>query len=171
MAKPVISLSLAKQHLRVEHDYEDAIIVVMAAAAVDSCLAHIGLAGEMEERTDQFRCREFRFPFPLQAVTSVSRYAGGEWLDLADDQYSTSGNVDRGYRLILSDAVEAGVYQVAWEAGFATLPPTLEMAALFLLGHYFENRGAVAVGQGIATLELPFSVRNLLDPWRHILFA
>ena len=53
----------------------------------------------------------------------------------------------------------------------ATLSVIFFLAALFLIGHYYENRSAVLVGQGVAAIDIPQSVKSLLDPWRSILFA
>lgn len=172
MAKPVLSLSLLKEHLRVEHSYDDTLITLYAAAAVDRVLDVIGLAGELdgdrryEATTACFRIRGL----PVERVKTVERWDGAAWVERSESDWSLSGNVDLGYTLDLAGG--SARHRVTIEHGFVpSMPPALQLAAFFLVAHYYENRGAVAVGAGIAAVELPISVKSLLDPWRRIFFA
>jgi uncharacterized phiE125 gp8 family phage protein len=172
MAKPVLSLSLVKDHLRVEHALDDNLITLYAAAAVDRVLDVIGLAGELEGDR-QYEATTKRFVIrrlPVEAVKAVERWDGAAWVAIAESDWTLSGNVDLGFTIDISGT--SARHRITIEHGFPTvMPATLQMAALFLTAHYYENRGAVAVGAGIAAVELPLSVKSLLDPWRQILFA
>jgi len=173
MAKPVLDLTLVKQHLRVEHDLDDVLIAHFAAAAVDHVLATIGLAGELEgTRQYELRTACFRFPrLPVQTVLQVARWNGATWEELEEAAWTLTGNADLGFFLSVSAGV--ALHRVTVEHGFegGTMPAALKLAALFLVSHYYENRGAVAVGAGVAAVELPLGVKSLLDPWRRIFFA
>jgi|GEM_PF-4472111 len=173
MAKPVLDLTLVKQHLRVEHDLDDVLIAHFAAAAVDHVLNVIGLAGELEgNREHEARTTRFRIRcIPVQSVKKVERRDGDTWALVPESEWNLSGNHDLGY--VLDIAGPVALHRITLEYGFegGTMPPALKLAALFLVSHYYENRGAVAVGSGVAAVELPLGVKSLLDPWRNLFFA
>jgi uncharacterized phiE125 gp8 family phage protein len=172
MAKPALPLSLAKAHLRVEHDLEDALIVLMAEAAVDHCLDFIGVAGMLTETVSEFPRCGYRFLYPVASVTAVERWNPlGTWDAMDTDAYTVRGSAESGYELAFAATEPVGKYRVRWEAGFDPLPASIQLAALFLLANSYENRAATVVGQGVAAVELPHGVKSLLNPWRRILFA
>ena len=171
MAKPVITLARAKSHLRVAHDLDDELIELLADAAVDRTLQEIGLAGELTAGTREtpMETRAVKLPLPVLSVSSVSK--DGVAIDAAD--WELSGNPDLGQTVTVSDAVwdAASEWEIVWEAGYATVPSWFTVAALFLLCHYYVNRGSVVVGQGIGAMELPNGWKHLCEPHRRVWFA
>jgi hypothetical protein len=169
MPKPSIPLSRFKEHLVIDHDLQDATLGLYLGAAVDVCLAKIGLAGELEApRTDTITAQESIFPLPLHALTSVSKNG----TPLTSGQYTLTGNHETKHRIRIADAQwdPVATYTILWEPGFTPLPDWFTIATLFLATHYHENRSAVAVGQGISSIELPLSVENILSPHRRFWF-
>lgn len=111
MAKPTVPLATLKEHLGVQHALDDALITRLGAAAVDVCLAEIGIAEA-----------------PGQGDPS-------EWESL--------------------DPV----------------PEWFQVAVGFLTCHYYENRAAVVIGQGVSAIELPLAVGRILAQHRDHLFS
>lgn len=171
MAKPAITLTRAKAHLRVAHSLDDDLIDLFAAAAVDRTLQEIGLAGELEagQRETPMDAATVTFPLPVAAVSSVTK--DGVAIDSGD--WSLSGNFDIGQSLTVAESAwdAAAEWEVVWDAGFASLPAWFELAALFLLGHYYENRSSVATAQGLSSIEVPMGFHHLCAPHRRVWFA
>ena len=58
----------------------------------------------------------------------------------------------------------ANVVRVVYVAGAATPPATVKAAMLLTIGHLYENRESVVIGQ--TAIELPLGVKALLDTVR-----
>jgi hypothetical protein len=69
-------------------------------------------------------------------------------------------------QLIVDDS--PGLYEVKFEIGLSAIPSPLAQAAFFLLTHFYENRSASVVGQGVSAVELPEAVERLIAPYRSI---
>jgi len=63
-----------------------------------------------------------------------------------------------------------GSVRIAYTAGYADgqVPPELDQAVLYLVGHYFENRNAVEAGLRAAAVEIPLAVADLIAPYRPV---
>jgi uncharacterized phiE125 gp8 family phage protein len=128
------------------------------------------------------RCQKRRYRIalpkaPLQSVTSISYVdSNGTTQTLAADQYRV---VDASNRL--AEAWIEPAYGVTWPSvrdqaatitvrmvcgytGTNAFPEELRQALLLLIGHWYENRETVNVGN--ITSELPFSVASLVFPFR-----
>lgn len=178
MAKPSIDLPTAKAHLRVAHSEDDELIAAYAEAAVDAALQHIGLAGCLGPREIPTRFRCSRLPFPVQdtgaVLVRVSDDSGETYgATLAAEDFEVRGNAERGFEveIVEEEYQHSGFYRIDYEAGFQPVPQVFRIACLFLLTHYYENRSAVVIGQGVVVAEMPLAVANLLDPWKRVLFA
>ena len=173
MAKPLLDLTTAKAHLRVEHEFDDDLIGHYAAAAVDRTLAEIGLAGVLEEdQVTETTLREFGFLYPVEAIQAVKKKnAAGAWVTLPAEDWTLRGNAEDRHVLELAEEHLSGEsYRVEWTAGFGEkLPSWFKVAALFLLGHYYENRSSVVTGT-IST-EVPMGFTHLCRPHRRWFFA
>lgn len=173
MAKPLLDLTTAKAHLRVEHAFDDELIASYAAAAVDRTLAEIGLAGVLElPQVTETTLRVFGFAYPVESIQAVKKKdAAGVWQTLPTDEWTLSGNAESRHILELAEEHEAGEsYRVEWTAGFGdALPAWFRVACLFLLGHYYENRSSVAMGVSVA--EVPMGFTHLCKPHRRWFFA
>jgi uncharacterized phiE125 gp8 family phage protein len=176
MAKPAISLTAAKSHLRVEHELDDELIGEFVAAAIDRTLQEIGLAGVLErEHVTRTTLACFGFLYPVEAIVSVEKKdATGAWVAVPAEEWELSGSIEER-QVIMLDA-EAGhlsgsSYKVTWQAGFDPLPAWFRVACYFLIGHYYENRSSVLVGQGISAIEVPMGFRHLCGPHKRWFFA
>jgi len=170
-----ISLSEAKEHLRVEGSAEDAFIVRLISAATEFAQLRSGrqyvtasLKQSMEEFPEEI---ELLCP-PLQSTTVVVTYADDngivQTLSSADYQVSKTGIVGRikpAYskswpttRIGVYNAVEV-VYTAGYGAGSA-VPGTAKQAILLLIGHWYTNREAVLTGPLSKAIE--FAVDSLL---------
>ena len=172
MAKPVIPLTTAKAHLRVEHELDDDLIDAYAAAAVDRTLQEIGLAGVLErEHVTPSTLREFGFLYPVASIVKVEKKdAAGEWQTLPADEWTLSGTIEERHVLTLGAGHLSGSsYQVTWRAGLEPLPAWFRVACFFLIGHYYENRTSVLVG--VTAQEVPMGFQHLTAPHKRWFFA
>lgn len=106
---------------------------------------------------------------PIQSVTSVVYVDdNGTSHTLAASKYVV--DLD-GQRVYIDDVPSATLQQIAgvrvtYVAGYGDsaedVPARYIQAAKLLVGHYYENREAVVVGQGFSALEVPLAVRFLL---------
>ena len=177
MAKPVIPISVAKAHLRVEHDLDDELIGGYLEAAVDHTLQEIGLAGVLDHafHVTETTLREFGFLYPVASVTKVEKKdSAGAWQVVPTDQWTLSGNLEERHVMALSeDAGHHSVsdYKVTWVAGLEPLPAWFRVACLFLIGHYYENRSSVVIGSGVTPVEVPMGFVHLTKPHKRWFFA
>jgi uncharacterized phiE125 gp8 family phage protein len=110
---------------------------------------------------------------PLQSVASISYVdTDGNTQTLSSDQYlvktdDTSGVIEPAYGVTWPDIrYQIWAVTVRFVAGWAQIPDEIRMAILLLVGHWYENRETVNVGN--LTTELPFTVEALLSPYRVI---
>ncbi|MQX34436.1 head-tail connector protein [Sinorhizobium meliloti] len=172
-AGPAVTLAEAKRHLRVFHDDDDDDITSMIAAAEASIEGPSGIGIALLSQTwrlslDQFPC-EIIVPLgPVTGVTSVT-YRDGAGLeqpvsglryDLDQQPLRIWSARDTAWPTI---TCEPGAVKVTFECGHETLPQDLRWALLLLVGHFYENREAVADG-GLA--ELPLGVASILERYR-----
>jgi len=177
MPKPVIPLTAAKAHLRVEHDLDDAEIELYLEAAIDRTLQEIGLAGVLEEeRVTETPLASFGFLYPVQEILAVEkRSLAGDWQAVPPEDYTLSGTVEDRHVIELSHLaghVSGSAYRVKWKAGLGTTPPAwFRVAVFFLLAHYYENRSSTLIGQGVAAVEVPMGFEHLTAPHKRWFFA
>lgn len=168
-----MTLAEAKRYLRVFHDDDDDDITSMIAAAEASIEGPNGIGIALLSQTwrlslDHFPC-EIIVPLgPVTGVTSVT------YRDDAGADQSVSGlryDLDQQPLRIWpardtswpSVACEPGAVKITFECGYQTLPQDLRWALLLLVGHFYENREAVAEG-GLS--ELPQGVASILERYR-----
>ncbi|MDB6078750.1 MAG: hypothetical protein JWO82_2497 [Akkermansiaceae bacterium] len=172
MPKPIIPGAKAKSHLRVEHDLDDEEIALYAEAAVDRTLQEIGLAGVFREYSTTTSRLCASFPYPMTSVVVEKHDGAGGWTVLvADTDYTVTGDPEEKQVLTIGSTHQGGRFRVTWQAGWATTPAWFTVAALLLLGHYYENRSSIIIGQGITAVEVPMSFQHLCRPHKVILFA
>lgn len=177
MPKPLLTTTAAKAHLRVEHGFDDELIALFAEAAVDRTLQEIGLAGVLErEHSTETNVTTFGLAYPVAEIVAVEKkdYAG-DWQAVPGEEWTLTGTRDELQVIELSAAaghLSGSSYRVRWTAGLGDPAPAwFRVACLFLLGHYYENRSSVIVGQGVSAIELPMGFASLCNPHRRWFFA
>jgi uncharacterized phiE125 gp8 family phage protein len=177
-----LSLAAARAHLRVDHFDEDPVIAGFILAARQHIETITGLALCTTGYTmtlDDFPPGEMiTLPRePVQSVTAVRYYndAGTlvEWpsSEWEADLYSLPPRIRPrdGYTWPISKDRLAAV-QIEFVAGFGgpeMVPQSILQAMRVLVGHFYENREAVNVGNIVN--EVPMAVDALLAPYRRFI--
>jgi uncharacterized phiE125 gp8 family phage protein len=166
-----VSLSDAKEHLRVTDDAEDDLITSMVAAATSYFDAENGTLGRaIMEQTwrltlDSAPTGDLILPFPpVQSVSSVKYYDG----ENSEQTFSSSN-----YRVVIEGGVarvqlvsgaswpsvydRADAFWVTYVTGAASagdVDEGLVLAIKLLLAHWYEHREGAVVGATTATLPI-----------------
>lgn len=175
-AEPV-TLTEAKQTLRIDHDSEDELLGGLIRAAREEVEAACGLA-----LIDQsWRLALDRLPrphivklrrHPVRAVTSVTVYGadgGASLVDAADFRLDAEA---RPARLVFLRAPVPGVamngIEIDFAAGFGEagtdVPDLLKRAMLLLVAHWYEFRAQM--GPEAQPVSYPPGYERLIAPWR-----
>jgi uncharacterized phiE125 gp8 family phage protein len=174
-AEPV-TLAEAKQHLRIDHDGEDALVEALIRAAREEVEASTGLA-----LIDQnWRLTLDRVPItrvvrialhPIKEILSVTVFgADGEGMTVDPASYQLDGDT-RPARLLFHERPETaramnGV-EIDFSAGFGEagpdVPDLLKRAMLALVAHWFEFRASF--GADDHPVSIPRGFQRLLAPW------
>lgn len=186
-----ITLTEAKLHLKIDSDTtDDNLITALIQAARESCENYTGRA--FINQTWELTLDEFPdegdsddnyielYPSPLSSITSiiykdldgVSQTASSSTLYEAD-AYSTPGRACLKYGQVWPTAQEIqNSITVTFVAGYgaagSNVPAAIRTAILMLIGHLYEHRESVNVGNMVT--EMPMGVQYLLDPYRIIQF-
>lgn len=181
-ASEPITLVEAKAHLRVDFADDDTLIGAFLTAARQTAEAYTWRAfytTTFDLFLDAFPgCDRITLPRPpLASVTGVYYTPdGSSEQTFASSNYhvDTAGEpggvvLKTGYTWP-SDTLQAvngvRVRFVAGWASTANIPATLVHGVKLLLGHLYENREGIVVGQGISLAELPMGIKYLLDAER-----
>lgn len=169
-----LSLADAKAHLRVDHDDEDDLITALAESACASIAENVGRVLIEEQWTVAVAAVDGDFVLPLAPVRSVDAIT---YFDADDTEQAAS--VDDFYLFADDDcAILRPKAGKSWPAtiaredaitititvGMTAVPPGLIAAAKLLLGHWYDTRAAVAMGQ--TPQEVPLGVQYLCDQAR-----
>lgn len=188
-----VSLAEAKAHCRVYIDDDDGLIAGYALAArmhletetrrafltqTWDCTLDNEWPWEWDRRKQGRKYRITLPKAPLQSIASISYVdSSGTTQTLAADQYRVSGANER-----LGEGLIEPAYGVTWPSlrdqsaavtvrfvcGYGPVsnpfPEELRQAVLLLLGHWYENRETVIVGN--PATEMPLSVSSLIFPFR-----
>lgn len=181
-AAPIVSLQEAKRHCRAtDFDDDDAYIeslVAVATSWIDGADGWLGRAiGQQtwDYVIDEFPCGEgpkgggIRLPLPpLVSVTGIYYVdpVTATEATLATDQYEVDLFSDPGWVMPGEDGWPdtldtINAVRIRFVAGYATVPSSVKHAILLLVGHWYENREAVAIDQQRPN-NLPFAVDALL---------
>lgn len=179
-SEPLVSLEDAKAHLRVEHDEEDVLLEQYCAAAeqwVEEFTSRAFVTQTWELQLPHWpSAREIRLPRPpLQAVTWV-KWTDDEGIErtMSPDYYEVDTISEPGLIELVPGArwpdstIQIRSVNVRYVAGYGdadAVPPAVKQAARFLVGHFYENRESVVVGNYNPS-HVPDTVRALLWPWR-----
>lgn len=178
-----VTLDEARKHVRIDNDYDDSVLTLQIAAARKYCEQYTSLAfinqiwSAIYDFKDFMYDRKFYLNFGnIQQVNSINAYdnkndanlipsndymVSGTRITLNDNYYYQNINFRYFDSFIINYTVGFGV-----DASF--VPQPLKQAILLLVGHWYENRGALFQGVGGKSEleELPLGVRALLDSYR-----
>jgi len=169
-ASEPLSLEEAKLHLRVENDDDDTLIgllITAAREAVEKFLGRMIPERRFEIVLDRYPEMPYRFPIlPVKAVESVTCFLeDGTEARLADGTFRLSADGS-----LLVDSWPDGTPRnydaltVTVTAGTDPVPAGWKQAMLLLIGHWYEHRESVNIGN--ITSVLPQGFEMLLWPDR-----
>lgn len=152
---PLVPLSDLKQHLRVLHDDDDALIMSYEAAAVSWLDGYSGVLGRAiqsqvwREAFPGWGCLRLALP-DVSAVTVTYNDANGVAQIVADATFRGEGSVVIVDATGPADATDIAVqYTCALPAGDL---PAIVQAVKMLVGHWYVRREAV--GEAVSTIPL-----------------
>lgn len=181
-----VTLTEAKAHLRVDYTTEDTLITTLILLATEYAEKRLGRAlttqtwdlyyedfNEALENDDDADCIYIPFP-PLQSITYIKYYDKDNVLqtlgasDYDVDIISEPGKVS----LSATSSGFPGTYyrpnavNIRFIAGYGAastnVPETIRHAIKLLISHFYENREAITVGQGISgQINLPTAIESL----------
>lgn len=179
-----VSLDTVKLHCRVDSDDEDVLITSLIGAAVDYLDGPSGILGRaILQQTWQLE-RDSWFDtlaLPLEPIDSVVLTytdAAGDSQTVAAENYELVRQPSQRTRIVLKDSFTRPALntsasypvQIAMVAGYAdadAVPEAIKVAIQLMVGHWYLNREAVALGS-IAT-EIPMGASALLARYRVLL--
>lgn len=176
-----VSLEEAKDHVgAAEYDDDDRKI----ESYLDAAVAYIEIFGQAlitqtwKVNLCGWPCDGIRLPLgPVQSVTTVKYYnSANSQATLSAANYALYSDALgpyigwlHGYS-VPSLYARADAIEVTFVAGYGDepkdVPAPIRHAILMLVGHWFENRETVNVGQTVT--EVPLGVVTLLGPYRHL---
>lgn len=175
-----VSLATAKQHLRVEHSEDDALITSMIRAAARSAeqqLNRVLMSQTWQLLIDAFPAAEIRLERPrVQAITSIVYVnTAGADVTLNPSLYTLDADLLPGWVLPALGTTwpatreQANAVRVTFVSGYgndaASVPDDVAAWLLLQVGALYRNREAF--GQGLTVAELPGRFADgLLDAQR-----
>jgi len=175
----ILTAAEAKVHLRIDHSTEDTYIEGLVEAArefIENVTGRSLITRTYTAKLDDWpRTSVISLPFPpLIAVTSI-KYTDedGVTATFSSSDYTVDNYNEPGRIVLASDASWPSVkladingVEIIWTAGYGAaataLPQKLREAAYLLVGHFYENREAVAVAQGISVTPVPLAFWDLV---------
>jgi len=172
-----ITLAEAKEHLRVVHSDEDALIeslIIAARETVESKLERVLITQTWKHYFDRFPGEyAYELQAGIQSIASVTyRDLDNVEQTLAPTVYEISKDAVSQFRLAYGqqfpEALErddsVAISVVAGYGDRYAVPEGIKQAIKLLVGHYYENREAVVVGT--TTSVVPMAVDLLLRRYK-----
>ena len=172
-----ITLSTAKEFLRIDHDHEDALIAdfIIAARERVEAMARLSLITRRRAYSTAKSCtsRIFINHGPVKHIHKVSLMDGADnavdipLSELYINKRARPVSLETRRRALFSDyASDPAAIVVELEAGYGTspedVPMQLRQAVLLLLAQHYEHR------EGALTRPVPMLVDALLMPYRTV---
>lgn len=175
--QPVVSLTEAKQHLRVDHDDEDGLIegyIAAATAHIDGPASYLGRcigSQTLKLYTEAFPSCRLPFVLPGRPVKEVSSV---EYQDASGAQQTLDGSRYKAseHRLFPSYGgdwptarCDIDAICITYIAGYDAVPTSIKSAILLIVGDLHRFRDTVAPSQ-VTTIPMSPTVQNLLWPFQ-----
>ena len=173
---PPFTVDVARGHLRLDSDADDAVLQVLIGAAYDHVERYTGLA--ILPQTVAYTATTWGelIRLPTAPIGEVSI----DYVDMTGAQQTLD---PASYRLIGADTLEPGIgvatgvtlpaladrpdaITLSATAGFATIPPALKLAMLMLVADWFASREDTVMERGVTPLSIPNGVAALLSNYR-----
>ena len=157
-----VDLALAKQHLRVDHSDEDALIAQYLAAAiawVENYTSKKLTRGAVTQELDCFTRYLPLYWGPNPASLTVT------YLDTDDAEQAVTNATIVGSRAFADwpTKQENTPITLDYTAGYTDVPADLDSAVLLLVGEFYDNREA-----GEASPAVSMAVEGLCRPYRSL---
>jgi uncharacterized phiE125 gp8 family phage protein len=180
-AKEPLTLQQAKDHLRLDTDDDDLLVLDLIKAArtwVEGQTKRAIITQTWDYNIDYdwpFKFGTPRITLPLNPVASVtsitytSSSAPSPRSTLATTQYSVAARTHGSFIVPAYDVDwptvrhEPDAITVRFVAGEATCPKPLERAIALLVTHMYENREVVDKGE---RLDIPYTIESMIAPYR-----
>jgi uncharacterized phiE125 gp8 family phage protein len=157
-----VSLALAKQHLRVDHDDENALITAYLAAATAWVENYTGkklTRGVVSQEESEFGCYINLIWGPAPETVTI------EYTDTDDTAQEITDALLVKSRLFPAeswpDFADNTVIAVNYTAGYSVTPADLDYAVMLLVGDYYKNRETDIAGPSASP-----AVENLCRAYR-----
>ena len=180
-AAPLLSISEAKEHLRVDTNTDDVLISAYVEAVNDMLDAKWGELGRALV-TQTWAAKLNGFPYgdivlpiaPVQIVTSIKyQDANDTEQTVASANYRLINRSEYAFIELASGASwpqtlnQTDVVTITFDAGYGAsamdVPEGIRMAARLMVAHWYENREAVTEK---SMAEMPMGIRALLMKYR-----
>jgi len=172
-----VAVDEARDHLRIDTTDDDALLqsyIIAARTHAENITNRQLVRATFTLKFDQFPAFIVCPRPPLSSVTSITYTdTAGDTQTFSSDSYSADTNSDPG-RIDLaygeswpSTRGDHNNIVVTFVAGYGTaatdVPEPIRVAMLMMVGHWYENREAVA---DVRLNEVPFATESLLWPYR-----
>jgi len=175
----VVSLSEAKDHLRVSNTADDTLITNLILAATQAAQNYTNrffINHSVRMDCDTWEETLYFYKSPVFSSTTVEYYGTSATIyDVWDSSNYIVDKVHEPARLLLQAdksypdlADRKAAIKITYVSGYGTaasdVPQAIKQAVLLMVGNFYENRQEVVVGR-IAT-EMPKSAQYLLDQYK-----
>lgn len=159
-AQEPLTLEAVKAHLRILPDdtsEDEDILQPLIVAAREFCENYTG-AALIPQRVVAFgQDLAGRLQLPRPPVVEVESVT----VDGASVSFTAS---PQSGTVLLPEGLR-GLVEVTYRAGYEQLPAAIRQAMLLLVGHWYANREAVALG-AVTTVEIELTARTLLNQYK-----
>ena len=175
----IVSLSEAKDHLRVSNTADDTLITNLILAATQAAQNYTNrffINHSVRMDCDTWEETLYFYKSPVFSSTTIEYYGTSATIyDVWDSSNYIVDKVHEPARLLLQAdksypdlADRKAAIKLTYVSGYGTaasdVPQAIKQAVLLIVGNFYENRQEVVVGR-IAT-EMPKSAQYLLDQYK-----
>jgi uncharacterized phiE125 gp8 family phage protein len=170
---PLPTLADVKLHLRVDHDYEDALITTILGGAIDLFEKHTRRVLSEQTLTHRLDSLPDRIDLPrgpVTGVTSVTVRTPNGVVTVSPQSYLVfAGQSETRPQIYFTNAASLPnpdghpyAVTVTYTAATTTIAPSINQAILLMCGHWYENRSQVGpTGGG----EVPFAFEAIANKY------